>query len=639
MRILDSIHSPVDLKRVPPARLPDLAREVRDLIIGTVSNTGGHLGAGLGATDLAVALHYLLDTPHDFLMWDVGHQVQAHKILTERKEAFSKTFRQYHGIGPFQRKTESPYDPFTTGHAGPSISSALGAAVGNRLQNVNSKAVVVIGDASIVNGMALEALNHAGHVHENLVVILNDNEMSISPSVGALSRLLNRVITNPFYNRIRGDVEKLVKKVPKVGGRMAREARQMAEGIKHLLVPGVIFEAFGFRYFGPLDGHNISEMVDFFPKIMNMKGPILIHVITKKGKGYGPAEKDPQKWHASNPFDIATGAQKKKTKTLSYTELFGETLTKLAEKDPRITALTAGMTDGTGLCEFQKKFPARFFDVGIAEEHGVTFSAGLAHSGMKPVAAIYSTFLQRCYDQLVHDVALQNLPVMFCIDRAGLVGEDGPTHHGVFDVAYLRTIPGITVIAPRDGREFVKMLMFMAHHSAGPIAVRYPRGAVTEKEFPSLGSFDPTAVRMGKAEVLMEGTDVLFVALGAMVGRAVEAAKILGSQGLTSTVVNARFVKPMDEETILRFVKQCRVTLTLEEGTLVGGFGSGVLEVLSRHSVNTQNVSCLGIPDNFVEAGPRELLLETLGLTPVKIAETAFKQLAITPEISFSKSY
>lgn len=620
--LLDAIHSPQDLRKLPKGKLPQLAHEVRKCIIETVAEFGGHLGAGLGATDLAIALHYVLDTPRDFLIWDVGHQVQAHKILTGRREVFQKTFRQYKGISGLVNKHESIYDVFTTGHSGPSISSSLGVAVGRRLQKKNGKVICVIGDASIASGMAFEALNHAGHLHENLIVILNDNEMSISPSVGALSRYLNRMISNPLYNRIRKAAEKVITSVPKVGKRVIHKARQIEEGIKHLLVPGVLFESLGFRYFGPLDGHNVVELVDLLPNILKLKGPLLIHVITKKGKGYAVAESDPERWHASAPFDVQTGQLKKKVSDKTYTQVFGEAVVDLARRDSRLTTLTAGMTDGTGLTAFSKAFPERFFDIGISEEHGVTFCAGLAHAGLRPVAAIYSTFLQRSYDQVIHDVALQNLPVMFCIDRGGLVGEDGPTHHGVFDLAYLIGIPNMVVMAPRDGKELTEMLAFMLHRTEGPTAVRYPRGVIGETEFPILGKLGRTPIEKGKSEVLkQDGNDVLFLGVGSMAGAVLEASEILAGDAIKSTVLNVRFVKPVDEDLIVRLARNARVVVSVEEGCLQGGFGAAVLEIFSRRDINFPKLICLGIPDEFIEHGPRDLLLRKLGLSPQRIAE------------------
>ena len=622
-KLLDSIQAPRDLRKLSAEQLPQVAREVRDVIIETVSETGGHLGAGLGATDLAVALHYVLNTPEDFLVWDVGHQVQAHKVLTGRKDGFRKTFRQYKGISGLANKDEGPYDPYTTGHGGPSISAALGIAVARRLQKKSSQSVAVIGDASIASGMAFEALNHAGHLGESLIVVLNDNEMSISPSVGALSKYLNKVISNPIYNSIRQRAERLITQVPKVGKGMVNKAKLIEEGIKHLLVPGLIFEALGFRYFGPIDGHNIPEMVKLFPNILIIKGPILIHVITQKGKGYPIAEQDPERWHASAPFYSDSGELKKVSTEKTYTQLFGQTMVDLAGRNPKITALTGGMKEGTGLVAFSKLYPDRFFDVGISEEHGVTFCAGLATEGLRPVAAIYSTFLQRSHDQIIHDVALQNLPVVFCMDRAGLVGEDGPTHHGVFDIAYMRKIPGMVMLSPRDGQEFAEMLEYAVDYTKGPIAMRYPRGAVAEQQYPALHALPRQTIEFGKSELLREGSDVLFLAVGSMVGPCLKAAEVLENDKISSAVVNVRFLKPIDESLILRFAREVKVVVTVEEGCITGGFGAAVLELLAEKGIGTEHVTCLGIPDKFIEHGARNILLDLIGLTPEKIAQSA----------------
>lgn len=620
--LLPHINSPVDLRKLPKEELPRLAREVRDCIIETVSEKGGHLGAGLGVTDLTIALHYVLDTPNDFLVWDVGHQVQAHKILTGRRDAFRQSFRQYKGVSGLVNSGESPYDVFTTGHGGPSISAALGVAAARRRKGKHSKVVAVIGDTSIASGMALEAMNHAGHIRENLVVILNDNEMSISKSVGAMSRYLNQVITNPTYNHLREEVESLIGRMPKVGGRVLGKIKYIEEGVKHLLVPGQLFENLGFRYFGPIDGHSFDRMLELFPKIFAMQGPVLVHVVTKKGKGMPMAEADPIRWHASAPFDLKTGELKKKSTELSYTEVFGQTLCELAQTDTRIAALTGGMPEGTGLVQFAQKFPERFFDVGISEEHGVTFCAGLAYEKMRPFAAIYSTFMQRAFDQIVHDIALQNLPVVLAMDRGGLVGEDGPTHHGVLDISFMRKIPGMTVMAPRDGREFALMIRFAAEHVSGPVALRYPRGSVTELAYPALKDHEPAPLEIGKSELLKEGSDVLLVGYGAMTGPALDAAMILEREGVSAAVINGRFAKPLDEALIVQWAQRVRAVVTLEEGCLQGGFGSAVLEALAAHQVNVA-VRCLGIPDRFIEHGPRNILLDLCGLSPAKIAFSA----------------
>ncbi|MBI3252486.1 MAG: 1-deoxy-D-xylulose-5-phosphate synthase [Candidatus Omnitrophica bacterium] len=623
--LLDQIHSPEDLKKLTHAELPLLAEELRAYILEVVSANGGHLGAALGAVELTLALHTCFTTPKDTIVWDVGHQVHAHKILTGRKEAF-KTFRKAGGLSGFSNKDESVHDPFTTGHGGTSISTSLGIAVGQRMQfGTAGKVIAVIGDASLVSGMAFEALNHAGHLKDDLIVVLNDNEMSISPTVGALSRYLNKIISNPFYNHVRKDIESLIRKIPRVGEGMVRQAKKIDEGLKNLFIPGLLFEELGFRYFGPLDGHNIQELVQILKNISAIKGPVLLHVITQKGKGYKIAEADPARWHASTPFCVDTGETQKPARAVStYTQVFGQTVVELAAKDPQVAAITAAMCDGTGLVEFSKKYPERFFDVGIAEEHGVAFAAGLAKAGAKPFVAIYSTFLQRAHDQIIHDAALQELPVIFCLDRAGLVGEDGPTHHGVFDIAYLRKVPGMTLLAPRDAREFRMMLAFAARHKGGPIAVRYPRGAVAEESQNPLSAISPPAIEFGKSELLKEGRDALILALGSMVYPAYEAAELLEKENIHAAVLNARFAKPLDEAEILRLAKEVSLVVTVEEGTLSGGFGSAVLE---RFGMEIPRIKILGIPDRFITHGKRESLLEGLGLDAVGIRDTVLKTL------------
>ncbi len=628
MSFLNGIKNPDDIKKLPKSDLAGLAKEVRECILEVVSTNGGHLGAALGAVDLTIALHYCFNTPHDTIVWDVGHQVHAHKILTGRKEAF-KTFRQEDGMSGFSNKDESEHDPFTTGHAATSISTSFGIAVGNRILKKEARAIAVIGDASLVSGMAFEALNHAGHVKDNLIVILNDNEMSISPTVGALSKSFNKFISSGFYNHLRHDIVEGIRKIPKVGGQMVAKAKKIDEGIKHIFVPGLLFEEMGFRYFGPLDGHNIESMIEILENVKKIPGPIFLHVITKKGKGYTVAESDPSKWHASTPFCVETGEVKPGAKQKSYTKVFGDKMIQLADKNKKIVAITAAMCDGTGLIEFSKKFPDRFFDVGIAEEHGVSFAAGLTEAGLRPFVAIYSTFLQRAHDQIIHDVALQRLPVVFCLDRGGLVGEDGPTHHGVFDISYLRKIPGMTLMAPRDGREFELMLEFAQGHLLGPIAVRYPRGAVSEESESALKNVIPAAIQLGKSEILREGKDVLILAYGSLVYTAFEAAGILEKSGIEATVINTRFAKPLDEALILRLSKGKSLVVTLEEGSLVGGFGDGVLELFEQQESAVPKIRTLGIPDRFIEHGKRESLLSKLGLTAPKIAEEIVKSLAI----------
>ena len=631
--LLKKINSPKDVKKLKKSELVLLAEELREYILEVVSVNGGHLGAALGAVDLTIALHACFTTPEDTLVWDVGHQVHAHKILTGRREAF-KTFRQPGGLSGFSNKDESPHDPFTTGHGGTSISTSLGIAVANRIHSEPSKKVIaVIGDASLVSGMAFEAMNHAGHLKDNLIVILNDNEMSISPTVGAFSGYLNKILTNPFYNHVRKDIEHLIRKIPRVGDRMAAKAKKIDEGLKNLILPGLLFEELGFRYFGPIDGHSIETLAEIFKNISKIQGPVFLHVITKKGKGYKIAESDPAKWHASTPFCAVTGEAKKSSGLKTYTQVFGEAAIEVASKNKNVVAITAAMCDGTGLVGYSKKFPDRFFDVGIAEEHGVAFAAGLAKAGARPLVVIYSTFLQRAHDQIIHDVALQNLPVIFCLDRAGLVGEDGPTHHGVFDLAYLRKVPGMTLMAPRDGRELTLMLKFAVGHLSGPIALRYPRGAVAEESGSLLKEVISVPLVLGKSEILKTGKSVILLALGSLVYPAYEAALLLEKEGISTAVVNARFAKPLDEGTILSFCAEATLFVTLEEGSLIGGVGSAVLELFEKNQnqlTASPKVRTLGIPDRFIEHGKREVLLDGLGLSAQKIKEEVLNLLNLT---------
>ncbi len=645
MELLKKINNSSDVKKLSKDELAKLSQELRAYILEVVSKNGGHLGAALGAVELTVALHYCFETPKDTFVWDVGHQVHAHKILTGRREAF-KTFRQGGGMSGFSNKDESIHDAFTTGHAGTSISTSLGIASGNRLQTGaktgqaplkgSKRAIAIIGDASLGSGMALEALNHAGHLNENLIVILNDNEMSISRTVGAISKYLNKIISNPIYNHLRKDVETLIRKIPRVGKPMMAQAKKLDEGFKHLFIPGHFFEEMGFRYFGPIDGHNINELISILQNISKLEGPVLLHIITKKGKGYKVAESDPQKWHASTPFCVETGQVHPVAKSKSYTKVFGDTVTALAEKHPDVVAITAAMCDGTGLVEFSQKYPDRFFDVGIAEEHAVAFAAGLVKSGQRPFVAIYSTFLQRAHDQIIHDVALQDLPVIFCLDRGGLVGEDGPTHHGVFDISYLRKIPGMTVLAPRDGRELTMMLEYAYGHRTGPIAIRYPRGSVAEETGSNLATIQPPAIIYGKSEVVRQGKDVLMVAYGSMVYVADAAAQLLKASGVEATVLNARFAKPLDETTLLSLAKDKKVVITLEEGSLTGGFGSAILELFEKYQKQIP-VRVLAIPDRFIEHGKRDLLMDSIGLSPAKIRSEVLRLLGIS-EASDKKS-
>jgi 1-deoxy-D-xylulose-5-phosphate synthase len=619
--LLNQINSPKDLKKLPVEKLPELAKELREEIIDVICKTGGHLASSLGAVELTIALHYLLDAPKDTIVWDVGHQAYAHKLLTGRRERF-RTIRQLGGLSGFPNKNESPYDLFTVGHSSTSISTALGFITARDLKGDNNKVVVVIGDAALAGGMAFEALNHTGHLKKNLLVVLNDNEISISPTIGALSKYLNRIITNPIYNRVRKDAEALIKKLPKFGYQALKAARRFEEGLKNILTAGIVFEEMGFRYFGPIDGHDINLLLEMFKKVMGFKEPVLIHIITKKGKGYRYAEESPAQFHSAPPFEVDTGSKRvlsngevQFVKGKTYTDVFGEHAIKLARKFDDIVAITAAMPDGTGLAEFAKIFPGRFFDVGIAEQHGVGFAAGLSRGGLTPIVSIYSTFLQRAYDQMVHDVALQELPVIFCLDRAGLVGEDGPTHHGLFDIAYLRHIPKMVVMSPKDTDELKRMLDFAVDHR-GPIAIRYPRG--TEKRFQGPGSRGQ--VKLGKAEVLREGRDLAILALGSMVWYANETAALLEKEGIHATVVNARFVKPLDGDLLEDLSKKTRLFVTIEEGVVEGGFGSAVLEFFEQEGVKNVKIKRIGLPSAFIEHGAREELFRKYNLTPEGIA-------------------
>lgn len=607
-RLLDTINSPRDLKKLSPEELPLLAEEIRKEILNTVSKQGGHLASSLGAVELIVALHYLLDTPEDIIVWDVGHQSYAHKILTGRKEQF-KTLRQLGGLSGFPLRTESEYDPFTVGHSSTSVSTALGLASARDIKGKKNKIAVVIGDAAIAGGMALEALNHASHMKKDILVILNDNEISISRTIGALSKYLNSLISNPLYNRLRKQMQDIVKGIPLVGGKAFNMAKRFEEGLKNLLVPGILFEELGFRYFGPIDGHDIHTILSTLKNLSTLKEPIILHLLTKKGKGYKFAEQNPGNFHGTGPFDIRTGISVKKVnkKEKTYTRVFSRKLIELARKDKSIVAITAAMCDGTGLTEFAKEFPDRFFDVGIAEGHAVGFAAGIARGGLKPVVAIYSTFLQRAYDQIIHDTSLQELPIVFCLDRAGFVGEDGPTHHGVFDIAYLRHIPKLIIMAPSSADELEAMLEFSLTLNR-PVAIRYPKG-ICEMSAPV------QEIRLGKSEVLKDGNDIAIFALGSMVGVALEAADKLKEYHVDVEVINSRFVKPLDADLLEKTLSRIKKVVTLEEGVVSGGFGSAIAEFINREKIRNVTLEIVGLPDEFVEHGARSELLTKYNLS------------------------
>jgi len=604
-KLLSGINSPADLKKLPTDKLPVLAEEIRREIVDTVSKQGGHLASSLGAVELTIALHYVFNTPDDIIVWDVGHQAYAHKILTGRREQF-KTLRQLGGLSGFPSKNESAYDPFIVGHSSTSISTALGLSAARDIRKQNSKIVAMIGDAALAGGMAFEALNHAGHMNKDLIVILNDNEISISKTIGALSKYLNSILTNPLYNKFRKQMQK--KAIPLVGKRAYEAAKRFEEGLKNLMVPGMLFEELGFRYFGPIDGHDIDTIINTLKNIAALRESILLHVLTKKGKGYRFAEKKPSSFHSSGPFDVKTGKRlKPKGRVCTFTSSMGKKLLELARKDRKIVAVTAAMPDGTGLASFAKEFPDKFFDVGIAEGHAVGFAAGLAKGGLRPVVAVYSTFLQRAYDQIIHDISLQNLPVLFCLDRAGLVGEDGPTHHGVFDIAYLRHIPNLVVMAPSCTKELEKMLEF-GIKLASPAVIRYPRGS-TKLEYPF------SKLELGKSEVLCEGKDIAILALGSMVGYALEAAETLKKNRISAEVVNIRFVKPLDESLLRDILSRIKKIVTIEEGVISGGFGSAVAEFIERERIKNVTLEIVGLPDEFVEHGNRQELLNKYNLS------------------------
>jgi len=607
--ILAQLKSPDDLKQLSPAELKQLAGELREQIIATVATNGGHLGSSLGVVELTLALHRVFNSPRDRIVWDVGHQAYAHKLLTGRLEKFH-TLRQLNGISGFPKRQESEHDVFDVGHSSTSISAALGMAAAVDLAGGDEKIIAVIGDGSLTAGMAFEALNHAGHLKKNLIVILNDNEMSISPNVGALSSFLSRKLTSDTFIRFKKETENLLSYVPGFGRDLVNLAKRAEESFKGFITPGMLFEGFGFDYFGPLDGHNLSELLVTLKNVSNIKGPVILHVLTKKGKGYQPAEDDPPKYHGVGPFDPETGAVKggKPGSAVSYTGVFGETLVDLAREDQRIVAITAAMAEGTGLNKFAASFPERFFDVGIAEQHAVTFAAGLACRGLRPVVTIYSTFMQRAYDSVLHDVCLQNLPVTFAMDRGGLVGADGPTHHGVFDLSFLRHIPNLTFVVPRNEVE-LRRTMKTAALSDGPFAYRYPRG--NGVGLPLDGAIDPFEI--GKGELLRKGKDALIIAVGVMVNEALEAAKLLSEQGIEVAVADARFVKPLDTNLILEQAGQVPLVVTAEENVLQGGFGSAVLELLSDAGLNPHIIR-IGIPDQFVEQGTQAELRTQLGI-------------------------
>jgi 1-deoxy-D-xylulose-5-phosphate synthase len=624
MSVLDSIHSPADLRKLDADALETAAAELRELLVETVSATGGHLAPSLGVVELTIALHYVFDTPRDRVVWDVGHQAYGHKILTGRRERFG-TLRQLGGISGFPRRDESEFDCFGTAHGSTSISAALGMAAARDRAGEDYHVVAVIGDGALTGGLAYEGLNNAGELKKNLLVILNDNDFSISPNVGGISRYLTRLTSGGLYRNLEAELWNLLGQVP-LGKKARTAAGRVKESLKNLVVPNLFFEELGFKYFGPVDGHDLKGVVSVLRDLKEIPGPVFLHLRTVKGKGYAPAEKDACKFHGLGKFDKLTGATEKSSKA-TYTGVFAQALIDEAAADPRVVAITAAMPDGTGLNAFQDKYPDRFFDVGMAEQHAVCFAAGMATSGTVPVAAIYSTFLQRAFDQVVHDVMLQNLHVVLAIDRAGLVGEDGSSHHGVFDIAFLRSLPGTTIMAPRDENELRSMIKTAIALPAGPIAVRYPRAPVE-----GVAPEPPRRLELGKGQLLRAGEDVGIVALGTMVLPAVAAAERLAQEGIRAAVFDARFVQPLDRAAIEELARKTGRLVTIEEHVLAGGFGSAVLEALADARLAAP-VLRLGVPDRLVPHGTRAQLLELVGLTPERIAKSVGAWLAETTPV------
>lgn len=602
-----------DIKNMSIEQLCSLADEIRQRLIEVTAKNGGHLAPNLGIVEITLALHYVYDFPKDKLVWDVGHQAYVHKILTGRNDRFD-TLRQWQGISGFPKRCESVYDDFGVGHASTSISAAVGFAASRDLMHAKNDVIAVIGDGAMTGGMAFEAMNYASHLQTKMTVILNDNEMSIDPNVGGMSQYLTRLRTDPGYNRMKDDMEILLKRIPSIGPKMAELADRVKDSVKYMLVSGSFFEELGFRYYGPINGHDIEELIRVFENSKQFDAPVLIHCLTEKGKGYLPAMNNPGKFHGVGAFNIETGEVLDKSSQPTYTKVFAKTLVDLAQTDGRLVGITAAMASGTGMSEFAKAFPDRMFDVGIAEEHATTMASAMALSGLKPIVAIYSSFMQRGYDQLIHDCALQKAPVIFALDRAGLVGADGPTHHGVFDLSYLRTIPGMTVMAPKDEPELQNMLYSAVVYDCLS-AIRYPRGRGPGNDLVN----EYTLLPYGKAETICEGSDVTLIAIGSMVAPAIQTAEILAAKGLSVGIINARFVKPLDKACVINAAKSSNCIVTMEENVLMGGFGSAVLEAL-----NDENIACpvvrIGIPDEFVEHGDTNILKDKIGLVPEKMA-------------------
>jgi len=629
-RILDNINYPVDLKKIDVKSLEKLADEIRGFIISNVCKTGGHLAPSLGVVELTIVLHYIFNAPQDKIIWDVGHQAYVHKILTGRKDRFH-TLRQFGGISGFPKISESEYDCFGVGHSSTAISAALGFATSRDLKNENNKIIAVIGDGAMSAGLSFEGLNNAGASKRDLIVILNDNRMSISPNVGALSKYFTQIITNPLYNKIKEDIWWLTGKLSMGSNKVRKAVQRIDDGLKTMVVPGSLFERLGFRYIGPIEGHNIKELLRVFNDVSKLKGPILVHCLTQKGKGYKFAEKNATKFHGIGSFCPETGDIKSK-KLLTYSEIFGKTVTKIAEKDKKIIGITAAMAEGTGLKYFAERFPERFFDVGIAEQHAVTFASSLALNGYKPIVAIYSTFIQRALDQIIHDVALQNIPVIFALDRAGLVGNDGPTHHGSFDLSFLRFVPNLVIMAPKDENEFRDMIWTAVQYQKGPIVIRYSRGHCLG--LPENSSFN--SIKIGESEVIKQGENIAILAVGDRVIPAVKIAHRLEQENISVCVINCRFIKPLDRKMIEKTTKKFPILFTLENNSIIGGLGSGVSEIISEKRLNNNLVfHRLGLPDKFITHGDTDTLLMKIGLDIDSLSEQIKK---ISRKVSFKNS-
>jgi len=619
MEILQNINSPSDLKNLNIEQLKELCSEIREYLISVIPAVGGHFASSLGAVELTIAVHYVYNTPRDKTVWDVGHQGYVHKIITGRRDAL-KNIRQWEGISGFLKREESEFDVFGAGHASTAISAATGIAASRDLENQDYKVIAIVGDGGMSGGITFEGLNNAGMLQKDITVILNDNRMSISPNVGAMARYLASIKTDPLFNKIKSEVWDLTAKIPKVTNKIRLLVQRIEESLKRLIVPGMWFENLGFKYIGPIDGHNLNELISFLSRAKEIKGPILIHVLTKKGKGYTFAEEDPCKYHGVMPISNNNGLDKE-IDVPSYSKVFSNTIVKIAEKNKKVCAITAAMAEGTGLVSFRERFPERFFDVGIAESHAVIFSAGICVEGLRPVFAVYSTFLQRAYDQIIHDVALQSLPIVFAIDRAGLSGEDGPTHHGCFDLSYLNSTPNIIISAPKDGNELVDLLYTAFEQESHPFAIRYPKDYALNFN----PSRKPQILNIGHWEKISDGEEIALLAVGSMVNNAKETAKLLAKEGIYAGVVNCRFIKPFDKEMLSNLLKDYKYFITIEENSIMGGFGSIISRYLIEQGLNLSRIYNFGIKDEFITQGSRAELLDFVGLSVPKLQNRIVK--------------